>query len=232
MPATRWSDYLSDHLFWAMDISAQKSLPIFTPLFGFSSISAPKIQVETETFKDGTYNYPRHVVKGATVSPITFTRAASLYDSDFYNWIYYAIEGTTVARANNLIGDTFAGPVRRDLLIIHFARINLDTGGVIGDLARVVEGALFSGLAGGETASGLGALGTAASVLGGSNIGFSTGPVQFAAWCPARCWILNGCLPISYAAGSDFNASSGQISLMSIEIQSEFISEYSLGLGV
>lgn len=228
MPDSRFLDVLQSHLFWAMDISGGTNFPVFTPFFGFSGISSPKINVDVETFRDGTYNYPRHVVKGASVAPITFARAASMYDSDFYDWIYYAVNGTTAAKATNTsIGDfvgSHSGPVRRDILIIHFARINLggDNGtrqGALGALLGAVAGGLSGAVAGGL-------LGTAAGGL----IGFTAGPLQFASWLPARAWILHGAIPIDYSAGSDFDANSAAVSLATLSVQPEVIEEFNLGI--
>jgi phage tail-like protein len=223
---SRWTDYLQSHLFWACDVTAS-SVPVMTPLFGFSGITAPKISVDVETFKDGTYNYPRHVVKGASVSPITFTRAASMYDSDFYDWIYYAINGTTESQANisassvlgAILGAT-TGPVRRDLLIIHFSRINLANNGLESTLEEAAFGALIGGLSGGIAG---GVIGAAVGVGG-------FGPFQFATWLPARAWILHGCIPVDYASGTDFEANNANISLMTLSVQPEYIEEYVCGL--
>lgn len=197
MARSRWQDFLQDHLFWCMDISGAHSLPVFTPLFGFSGISAPKINVEVDTIKDGTYLYPRHLIKGANVNEITFTRAASIYDSDFYDWIYYAIHGTTAAKDAGLtgfLGNLSGGPVRRSLLIFHFARINANGNEFLKILAN---GTLFSviGAALGGTAGAVGGavLGAGSAALG-APVGFGVGPFEAAAWLPARAWILHDCL--------------------------------------
>jgi phage tail-like protein len=230
---SRWTDYLQAHLFWACDITAS-SVPVMTPLFGFSGISAPKINVDVETFKDGTFNYPRHVVKGASVGPITFTRAASMYDSDFYDWIYYAINGTTESQANlsassvlgSVLGAT-TGPVRRDLLVIHFARINLANDGLIGTLEEAAFGALIGGLSGGIAGAGIGAIAGAGIAIAGIG-GF--GPFQFATWLPARAWILHGCIPTDYTSSTDFDANNANVSLMTLSVLPEFIEEFSASL--
>lgn len=231
MARSRWQDLLQDHLFWCMDISSVKSVPVFTPLFGFSAISAPKINVELETFNDGTYNYPRHVVKRATVGEMTFTRAASLYDSDFYDWIYFAINGVTPTQAAgvNLFQAANMTP-RRDLLLFQFARVNLAASSnqsVNAILLAEVSAAIL--LAGGSITAGLAVGATAAgTALAGSPI--PAGPFTFASWLPARAWVLRGCLPVSYTSASDFNASSGQVSLMSLSVAPEYCEEYSLGI--
>lgn len=242
MARSRWTDYLNDHLFWAMDVSSSRNIPVFTPLFGFSGISAPRIHVELETFNDGTYIYPRHVVKRATVSEITFTRAASLYDSDFYDWIYHAIYGTTAAkdvdssRFTNFLANINGG-VRRNLLVIHFARINLsgvdDTragAAAAGAALGAIVGAATGGLGGAVIGTAIGGAAGAITSAAGGSVLVPIGPFTHAAWLPARAWLLHDCLPTSYSAGSDFDANSGSISLMNLTVSPEWVEEYSLGI--
>lgn len=239
MARSRWTDFLNDHLFWAMDVSSARTIPIFTPLFGFSGITAPRIQIEMETFYDGTYIYPRNVVKRANVGEITFTRAASLYDSDFYDWIYQAIYGTTASKdiAPSQFTSTLAnanGGVRRNILIFHFARVNFAAGdNTAGRVAASAAlGAVVGAAAGGLTGAAIGAgVGGAAGVAGAlSNGVIPVGPFTYAAWLPARAWLLHECVPVSYSSGSDFDANSGSISLMNLTVAPEYIEEYSMGL--
>jgi hypothetical protein len=239
MARSRWTDFLNDHLFWAMDVSSAKNIPIFTPLFGFSGITAPRIQIEMDTFKDGTYIYPRNVVKSASVNEITFTRAASLYDSDFYDWIYQAIYGTTAAKDidPSRFTSTLAkvnGGVRRNILIFQFARVNLAAGDstagrvAAGAAIGAVVGAAAGGLSGAVAGAGVG---VGAGIAGGLSGGaIPVGPFTYAAWLPARAWLLHECVPVSYSSGSDFDANSGAISLMNLTIAPEYIEEYSMGI--
>ena len=241
MARSRWTDPLQSHLFWAMDVSGEKSFPVFTPLFGFSGISAPRIQVEVETFKDGTYIYPRNVVKSASVGEVTFTRAATLYDSDFYDWIYHAIYGTTVAKDDGGFVSKIAGlsgKVRRDIVLFQFARVNLASS----QAERTVATAAFGALVGAISASGsdIGTTGTGAAVgvaagigaaaLGSTGVGIPVGPFTYAAWLPARAWLLHSCIPISYTAGSDFDATNASVSLMNLSVAVEWIEEFSCGV--
>lgn len=120
-----FTDFLQDFAFWAFDASAPILAPVFTPMFGFSKISAPHITAEVESFKDGTFLYQRHVIKGASVGAITFERGASMADSDFYDWISYAIYGTKPSKEEALTAALQAAPgVRRNLVLVHFSRID------------------------------------------------------------------------------------------------------------
>ncbi len=226
MPRSKWTDYLQTHYFWAFDATGQTASPVLTPLFGFSGISAPTIQVETESFKDGTFLYHRHIVKGAAVAPVTFRRAASLYDSDFYDWITLAIHGQTA--------DQTVKQVRRNIVVVQFTGINLGHAQVANTVfAGLVGATITAGANLGNDAIGNGFLSFnagAAAGTGAALTGLSVGPFAYAARIPARAWLLHGCIPINYVSGSDLDANSGEISIMQLEIQPELVEEYTLGL--
>ena len=214
MPRSRITDFLQQHTFWAFDASAPIVAPVFTPLFGFARITSPKIDADVETFKDGTFLYQRSVIKGASVQPVGFERGASFFDSDFYDWIAYAIYGQKITNDQNVSGtlagkglststvDVLAPGIRRNLVVLHFSTINPGINGAIN-------------------------LGPGSSGPPGA---VSLGPFEFAARIPARAWLLHNCIPTSYVAGSDFDGSSAGISIMSLEVQPEWIEEFSFGL--
>ena len=203
---------------------------MFSPLFGFSAISAPSITVETEEVKDGTFQYPRHLVKGATVSTVLFERAASAFDSDFYDWITHAIYGSKVSSSGGSLSHAITSALgrktgletwRRRLLIVQFTNISLSLGSAPSLAASAGIAAVLAGVG--------------ASFGGGVGIGASIGlgamgPFEFSPKLPARGWLLHGCVPINYRAASDFDARSGNISLMELEVQPEYVEEWSLGV--
>jgi phage tail-like protein len=231
----RLNDVLQSHLFWAFDAS-DAGVPIFNPLFGFSRISAPEINTEIETFKDGTFLYNRSIVKGGSVSPVTFERASSMFDSDFYDWIMFTLNGNKgiddsglLGRVAERLGSTttkILGGVspRRSILVVQFTNINianLDTEndrriGAAAAASAAVVGALFGGLAG--------------SGIGAGLVAFGLGPFEFATRIPARAWLLRNCIPVRYRSGSDFDASNAQVSLQELEVQPEQIEEFALGI--
>ena len=235
MPRRRLFDVLQDHYFWAFDASTSTiGVPVFNPLFGFSRISAPEIGVEVESFKDGTFLYNRNVVKGGSVSPVLFERAASMFDADFYDWITYTLHGNrefessgTLGKVGNFLEGGNRSTPRRSLLIVQFTTTNL---GKVGDddQSFVAAGAglvaFTAALAGAGLGGGIG-LGAA-----GGALAFGLGPFEFATRIPARAWLLHNCIPIRYRSGSDFDAASGEVSLMELEVQPEYIEEYSLGI--
>ena len=227
---------LQSHLFWAFDAS-NSGVPVFNPLFGFSKISAPQINAEIETFKDGTFVYNRSVVKGGSVGPVMFERAASMFDADFYDWIMFTLHGNkdfedggTLGKiANFLTGGGRTTP-RRNLLIVQFTKINIaSSGDGARDIAlRVAGTAAIAAITAGLSGSSVGvALGAAA--LGGA-LAVGIGPFEFATRIPARAWLLHDCLPVRYKAASDFDASNASISLQELEVQPEHIEEFSLGI--
>jgi phage tail-like protein len=237
VPRSRLSDVLHSHLFWAFDAS-NSGVPVFNPLFGFSRISAPEISAEIETFKDGTFLYNRSVVKGGSVSPVLFERAASMFDADFYDWIMFTLhgnkdfeEGGTLGKISNFLTSGGRVSPRRNLLIVQFTNINIAGGGDgVRDIALRVAGtaaiaAITAGLAGSSVAGAA----IAGAAVGGS-VALGIGPFEFATRIPARAWLLHNCLPIRYKSGSDFDAANASISLQELEVQPEQIEEFSLGI--
>jgi phage tail-like protein len=221
-----WTDLLKNHYFWAFDASGIGGTPVFSPLFGFSSITAPSISLELETFKDGTYIYPRNVAKGATVGAITFQRAATLYDSDFYDWINLAIHGQT--------SDGSTPPVRRTIVVIQFTRINLASGS---DATAIATAGAFAALLGASLVAGNGinvesAVTGAGVISAGALAGIGVGPIAYATRLPARAWILHGCLPVHYTASGELSANSPDVSIMSLEVQPEYIEELSINKAI
>jgi phage tail-like protein len=239
---SRLFDVLQDSYFWAFDTSREAAIPVFTPLFGFSRISSPSISADVETFKDGTYLYPRHVIKGAEVGSVTFERAATMFDADFYDWMTFAIHGNkdfesggTLGKISNALSAASPSTYRRTIVIVQFNRINLGKMSDNDPLVRVglgVGGALVGGLlgniVGGE--SGTVGVGTVSGAAFGAMAAAGLGPFQFASRLPGRAWVLHDCIPINYRAASDFDASSGQVSFQEIEVQPEYVEELSLGL--
>ena len=252
MPRSRISDVLQNHLFWAFDATASGGLPVFSPLFGFSAISAPKINVEVEDIPDGTSMFHKYVVRSASVSPITFERAATLFDSDFYDWVNVAIYGTQPETegivgkisgaisgiANKLLGAS-ASRVRRNIMILQYTSINNPTIAAavfFGLAASAGSVGVAAGLAGAGAANGAvhGALHIGTDGVGGAisgSVSSSAAPF-FGGRIPARAWMLHNCIPISYTAASDFDAKSGEVSLVGLDVQPEYIEEFNCGIGV
>lgn len=101
---------------------------------------------------------------------------------------------------------------RRNLLLVHFlSRSPFDAAANAG----IVAGALAGFAAGtGGAATAFNALG----ILSG----------DFAPRIPAKAWMLYGCLPMRYKTGSDFDASSSDVSIMELDVTVEYFDEISL----
>lgn len=119
MSRLRFLDLLQVYPFWIFDASGYAGNPllsIFDPVLGFSACSAPEVTVEHREIQPGNWEYKRRVVKTAAVGPITMSRGARFYDSDFYIWLNNAIKGKQPLR-RNLILVQFMGyrPIRQAL---------------------------------------------------------------------------------------------------------------------
>jgi phage tail-like protein len=105
----RISDVLMNFHFHVFDVSA--TLPVALSLvYGFQHCTAPELTANTREIKEGTFEYPHHVLESAAASEINFTRGAKFFDSDFYDWITGYIRGEQNQR--------------RNLLIVQYSQIN------------------------------------------------------------------------------------------------------------
>ena len=231
------TDYLQVFPFWLADIGPLNtlSLPVLTPVFGFSQLTSPEITVEIETFKEGNWMFDRKVVKSGSMTPMTLSRGVTLFESDFSNWMKAALYGDTsqfssVVPLLNVGGPTY----RRTLMLIHFFQRSVadpppggdkTKGGTAGDAERAAL--LGLGVGASDALAGL--------TLGGLLFGLTRGlnsllgtPFEFAARIPARAYILYGCVPSRYKAGSDFDAMAGDISIQELELQVEMMEQISL----
>lgn len=236
MARTLLADRLQAHCFYLMDVFPIESiaLPVFSPLLGFSSITAPELTLETTEVREGNWFFPRKVVKGGTVRTMTVMRGAVFYDADFYKWVMATLLGDTTGRRWFGTGiSAISGPTpRRRLVLIQFlprspASLAVTTGLAVGGLLALAGGA------GGTTAivpAGIAAtrLGATAFQLGSGN--GSIGPFEFAPRIPAKAWILHGCLPSRYKAAGDFEATNAEVSQMELDIESEGFEEISLSV--
>jgi len=243
MARNPYSDYLRAYPFWLMDVGPADSisLPLLTPTFGFSSITAPEITLETHEVIDGNAVFTKTVIKRGSVGNITLAQGITFYNNDFGRWMEAAVVGDTApVDAIGITGPLpIGGPTfRRDLLLVqYFSHVNLDAGlGGVGTAvaaAALATGAIAaSQLAGsGGSVAGLATAGgvvAAAVALGNAKVG----PFEFAARVPARAWMLKGCIPVRYKSGTDFDAQSNAISVAEIELAVDVVDEFALGSGL
>lgn len=229
-------DHLQVHPFWLMDVAVMESggVPILTPLFGFSTITAPEVTMETKDITEGNWIWKTKVLKKhAEVGNITLTRGVTFHDLDFYAWMINALAGenlvTTLssAVAGKVFNRTASFQPRRSLLLLHFFAhnpIGTLTGAAVGAVASLFGGD-FNSIAS-QGFPGLGSIPGATQLFADASPYLpSLGPVDaisnVSRLVPARAFMLHGCLPVRYKTGSDFDASSGAVSIMELELAVE-----------
>lgn len=199
MPRSRLDDIMQNYAFWIFDagvLGGNVLFPVLDPSLAFASLTAPEVSVETKQVQHGNWEYKAQVVKTAMPSSITLSRGTRFYDSDMWNWINAAIRGKD--------------PVRRNLFMVHFLGLREGSGG-----AQVGIGAAL-GAANALASGGNAAAGAAGGAIIGNFIGNRI---------PGRAWVLHDCVPTRYKAGSDFDATSGAVSIQELEVQPEYINE-------
>lgn len=238
MARSALTDYLQNYPFWLMDIAPIEPLaqPLFTPLLGFSAITAPEISVEITEITEANWFFTRKVVKGGSSGNVTLTRASKWYDNDFYRWILAALTGNTGGQgALHSLSIGGATP-RRDLLLMHFlSRSPLPAGwsqGVAATGILALQGTATALTGGSASLGSRGYVEHATAITGAaitSGAGQQLGPFEFTPRLPAKAWVLYGCIPSRYKPASDFDATDSGISLQELELAVESWDELSLG---
>lgn len=129
MARAQLTDPLLTNAFHVVDISVTFP-PVLLPIFGFSRVSLPTLNLEQFEITEGNFEFPMKVIKKASVSNVTLEQGVSLVNSDFYDWIKKSITGQVTPR---------------NLMIVQFHRANPRAlaKGVAGDiLAAVSSGGL------------------------------------------------------------------------------------------
>lgn len=235
MARSNLSDFLQVYAFWLMDVHPIEgiALPIFNPLAGFNTISAPALSIDTTDVNEGNWMYSRKVVKGASVDPMTLTRGVTFFDSDFWRWTLAAVTGNTENFRIGLLPQLpIGGPSpRRKLVLVHFFT-HAPLGNLMANAASLLTAgprALTNTLTGSDTAGVVSRdhrAGKTRKFSGARRLGI--GPFEFVDRLPAKAWLLHGCIPTRFKSGGDLDASSGEISIAELEIAPEMIEEISL----
>ena len=225
------SDPLQTHSFWLLDAYpvTPLALPMLTPLFGFSSITAPEVQLEMMDITEGNWIFKKKVIKSGDASNIVLERGVTWYDSDFWRWMLAAMTGDLTNSTFNLLASAIkSGGVspRRTLLLVQFMpRQPVAIPGIASAILQTGLQAAGTRLAGGSGLEVAAAAGTTALL---STAQALIGPFDFIARVPAKAWLLHGAMPIRYKAGGDFNASSAAISIQQLELSIEMVEEIAL----
>jgi hypothetical protein len=206
---------------------SQVNLPVFTPIFGFQSITAPEMTIETQEIPEGHWYYRRKVVRRANVSTITMTRGTSFLDSDFWRWFQVGLTGDE----SNFPGLFPSVTPRRTLLLMQmFPRAPFEDGAAnartaVGGLAAVTTLGL-DGVQAYDVDVGTGIFAGATVAGFGGFVAANASSMAFR--IPARAWLLEGCIPTRYKAASDFDATSAAVSIAELDFEVERFEEISL----
>lgn len=217
------TDPLQTHKFWIFDISYLDSvqLPVFSPLLGFSKIGMPEVSLETHEVREANWLFKKTVIKGGSISNITLETASTYVNSDFWKWTIAALTGDTTAgrwlSGISKLQEVIGGPSpRKNLVLVQFFARNPN---IIASAALAVTEQRTRNITSRRRTGN-----TPEFDLQNSRFG----PGELVPPIPAKAWILYGCLPVRCRPGSDFDASSAEISLQEIEISIEGIEEVSL----
>jgi phage tail-like protein len=214
MSRSRLQDRLHNYAFWLVDVSPTLDPPFYAllPVFGFSTITAPEVTLNMREIVQANRLLPVQVVESAALTPLTLTRGASLFESDFWRWIRQVMHGHSNTEKDFLLIQFIGGGARE-----------MSTGAA----GAAAAGLLMAGLAGsaGVGTAGIAtitaALGTVAVVGGIPNEGWEPR-------IPAKGWILRSCKPTRYKVAGDFDASSSDVSLQELDLVMEDFEEVAL----
>lgn len=92
MARSRVDDQLQVGRFHVLDVSFTAP-PVLLPVYGFSQVTLPEIQVNLRDIPEGNYEYVRRVTMSASVSDVVLSQGVSLFNSDFYDWVRAAVVG-------------------------------------------------------------------------------------------------------------------------------------------
>lgn len=216
-----FTDLLQSHTFWLFDVAPIDAfgLPLFTPILGFSRITAPEVTATVKRFSEGNLPIERKVIVGGSTSTMTLERGSRFYDADFYRWVMAALYGTGF---DNTIGSLQGPTIRRDLVLIHFfprgPANNKTVNAAIGITGLAGAGALAEDQLGtlGSIAGGL-SIAASIAAFSASTLSSESGVFRI----PAKAFLLKGCIPVRYKPASDFDATSTAISLQELDIEYE-----------
>jgi len=225
-------DYLLSYRFHLLDVDWTLGVPPFVlmPMAGFSAITMPEMTIETEEIIEGTYNFKHQVLTKASVGNITMSRGATMFNTDFWRWITACLKGSVysgnlvsymaeLAKSVAWTGNLPVSGKRRNLALIQLSGISVK--GLVeaakqGDFIDRVKATAAMPAAG--ISGSLDAL--EALTHGYVDFGISS--------IPARVWMLFDALPVRYKPGSDFDATSSDVSIQELEVCFERFEEFSL----
>jgi hypothetical protein len=151
------------------------------------------MSLEINEYPEGNHYFKRHLIQGGNCANVILQRGASFFDAEFWLWMQATIRGTV---GSILPPKLELGGQRRNLLLIHFTGYSV---------AGIPSGGSSSGSAEALAAAGAVAQGFLPDVGGILRV-------------PARAFFLIDCMPIRYKAGTDYDASSSEVTIDELEL--------------
>lgn len=211
MARSRATDLLQSHRFWLVEISSSERLPKFaigSLAYGFQSVSLPSLTAEVQSFSQINDYYSTNYYTNFSVDTISLARGVRAFDSSFYRWMIRSLRGED--------------RVQRDFLLLHFySNVGLDT--TSGDTAAITAAAAVAGGFAGGFAGNASVIAAGASVAAGVGLG-NLEMINMV----GKAYLLYGCIPTRYKAGTDLDATSGEVSIAELDMQPHHFTEISL----
>lgn len=121
----RISDVLMNFHFHIFDVSVKFPI-VLNLVYGFQHVTAPEMTANTREVKEGTFEYPNHIIESAACSDIQMINGAKFFDSDFYDWISGYVRGEPHKK--------------RDLLLVQYSQMNTSSVLSTGRQSLVTQG--------------------------------------------------------------------------------------------
>jgi hypothetical protein len=195
-----------------VEVSSSERLPKFaigSLAYGFQSVSLPSVSAEAQSFSQINDYYSNYYYTNFSVEPISMARGVRAFDSSFYRWMIRSLRGED--------------RVQRDFLLLHFyANVGI-VDATNGDVAAIAAAAAIAGGFAGAAAGNFTVAAAGASVAAGVGLG-NLEMINMV----GKAYMLYGCLPTRYKAGTDLDATSGDASIAELEMQPHHFTEISL----
>jgi phage tail-like protein len=214
MARSQLNDSLLSHEFHLIDVDIK---PPFNPPFvlwptaGFSSITAPEVDIQTEEITEGTSDYTYKVLKQASTNNVTLTKGVSMFNSDFWRWIVGALSGKREESIGlGVTGAPIAPARRRNLLLIQSSGLSVE-----GIMSILHHGSPLEKVKATTLIPAAGITQTVSAAV--SFLSQGVADLNMLA-VPGRAYMLFDCLPVRYKAAGDFDANSVGISLEELDL--------------
>lgn len=215
MARSRFTDYILSNKFHVYDASPQSG-SVLNSFLGFSEVEVPKLEIEVKEIIRGNQGSKITLYKDHSFSNATLSRGTSLLASDFWDWIESFKNGAVLPK---------------NLIVIQYTSID---GGLLAELLTLGLRSL-AGSGGVQSGANLAsvAVGNAVKEVGSEFIAKKFGgftPNDFKQYIPAKGWMLEKCVPVSYDPAGTLDANGNEVSIQRLEIAVQNMVEFSTGV--